>query len=182
MRTSWIVGSIIVVSLIVIVVIFNHQAGRQTLSLNEIFPEEIIEEGIEDNGTGEREAATLIFNPPIASVGLKEENATAAKENVVASSGDNTHSEVTISNLENIAFTIQISSFKDKAKADKVFADLKNKGFAPFVITKDLADRGVWYRVYVGEFNTKEEAQALLDKIRVDYPQGFIIAPGKRGQ
>lgn len=71
-------------------------------------------------------------------------------------------------------FTIQAGSFQDKAKADGVADALKKKGYSPTVETKDLGAKGIWYRVYVGGFAIKEEAQGFLETIKKDNPNAFL--------
>lgn len=71
-------------------------------------------------------------------------------------------------------FTIQAASFQDKAKADSAAGSLKKKGYLPTVEMADLGAKGIWYRVYVGGFATKEEAQGFLEAIKKDNPSAFI--------
>lgn len=71
-------------------------------------------------------------------------------------------------------FTIQVASFQDKTRAEIVVEELKKKGYAPIISTKDLAEKGTWHRVFVGDFDTEEQAMSLLDKLRVEYKDSFI--------
>jgi len=71
-------------------------------------------------------------------------------------------------------FVIQVASFQDKKRADVVVEELNKKGDAPMIETKDLGEKGIWYRVYVGGFETKDQAQGLLDIVKKDYPGSFI--------
>ena len=64
-------------------------------------------------------------------------------------------------------YTVQLSAFNDepsaKAKADK----LKKKGFDARVYTVDGKKGGYNYKVHVGSFETRDEAVALLKKLKV---------------
>lgn len=71
-------------------------------------------------------------------------------------------------------FTIQVASFQDKARAEIVANGLKQKGYQPVVSFKELPDKGTWYRVFVGDFDTEEEAKSLLEKLKEDYKGSFI--------
>lgn len=71
-------------------------------------------------------------------------------------------------------FTIQVASFQDKARAEIVASSLKQKGYQPAISSKELADKGTWYRVFVGDFDTKEEAKSLLDKLKENHKDSFI--------
>ncbi|MDP8212904.1 MAG: SPOR domain-containing protein [Candidatus Zapsychrus exili] len=73
------------------------------------------------------------------------------------------------------SFVIQVASLKAKVNAEKISEDLISKGFSPFIVKRNLKDKGVWYRIYVGEFSTKEEAKELLGKIRLIRKNSFII-------
>ena len=63
-------------------------------------------------------------------------------------------------------FTIQIRSSPNESDA-KQFADsLKAGGFDAYVMRADLGTKGIWYRVRVGRFNSREEAQREIGKLR----------------
>jgi cell division septation protein DedD len=70
--------------------------------------------------------------------------------------------------------TIQVASFQDKARAEIVVNDLKQKGYQPVISSKELPDKGTWYRVFVGDFATEEETKSLLDKLKESYKDSFI--------
>lgn len=71
-------------------------------------------------------------------------------------------------------FTIQVASFQDKSRAEIVLNDLKQKGYQPVISPKELPEKGTWYRVFVGDFDTEEEAKSLLDKLKEEYKDSFI--------
>jgi cell division septation protein DedD len=71
-------------------------------------------------------------------------------------------------------FTIQVASFQDKSRAEIVANDLKQKGYQPVISPKELPDKGTWYRVFVGDFATEEEAKSLLGKLKENYKDSFI--------
>ena len=71
-------------------------------------------------------------------------------------------------------FTIQVASFHDKARAELVSEELKKKGYIPVISAKDLGDKGTWYRVWVGDFESEEKARELLKTLKEDYKDSFI--------
>jgi cell division septation protein DedD len=71
-------------------------------------------------------------------------------------------------------FTIQVASFQDKARAELVSEELKKKGYIPVISAKDLGDKGTWYRVWVGDFESEEKARELLKRLKEDYKDSFI--------
>jgi len=73
-----------------------------------------------------------------------------------------------------VGFTIQVASFQDKARAELVSEELKKKGYIPVISAKDLGDKGIWYRVSVGDFESEEKARELLKTLKEDYKDSFI--------
>jgi cell division protein FtsN len=71
-------------------------------------------------------------------------------------------------------FTIQVASFQDKTRAEIVANGLKQKGYQPAISSKELPEKGTWYRVFVGDFDTEEEAKSLLDKLKEGHKDSFI--------
>jgi cell division septation protein DedD len=56
-------------------------------------------------------------------------------------------------------FTLQISSFQDRSEADALLAKLAGAGYKPFMVTSSVPDKGVFFRVRVGDFGSKSDAQ-----------------------
>jgi len=73
-----------------------------------------------------------------------------------------------------VGFTIQVASFQDKARAELTSEELKKKGYIPVISAKDLGDKGIWYRVWVGDFESEEKARELLKTLKEDYKDSFI--------
>lgn len=71
-------------------------------------------------------------------------------------------------------FTIQVASFQDKARAEIVASSLKQKGYQPVISPKELPEKGIWYRVFVGDFESEEKARELLKTLKEDYKDSFI--------
>jgi cell division protein FtsN len=43
--------------------------------------------------------------------------------------------------------------------------ELQNRGFDAWVAWIDLGEMGIWYRVLVGKYKDKNEAQAMADQL-----------------
>lgn len=67
---------------------------------------------------------------------------------------------------ESGGFTIQVRSSPNEAEARQFVDSLKSAGFDAYVMRADLGAKGVWYRVRVGRFQTREEAQREVGKLR----------------
>jgi len=61
-------------------------------------------------------------------------------------------------------YTIQVGSFQDRESAERLALELESKGFDAYVEKAQIPGRGVWYRVRVGTFETKAEAQAWAER------------------
>ncbi len=71
-------------------------------------------------------------------------------------------------------FTIQVASFQDRAKAEIVVKELGKADFSPTISATDLGEKGVWYRVCVGNFDTEDQASEFLKTLKKDYKDSFI--------
>jgi len=71
-------------------------------------------------------------------------------------------------NPRNMIFTdgnkycFQVSSWKNKSKAESEVALLKRKGHNAFITDVNLPGRGLWYRVRIGYFNSLAETENYL--------------------
>ena len=66
-------------------------------------------------------------------------------------------------------FTIQVGSYRNEANAQEFAEELKKKGFNVQTI-KALVKGNIYYRVWVGQFNTLEQAKAfslILDSLGI---------------
>jgi cell division septation protein DedD len=71
---------------------------------------------------------------------------------------------------------LQVASYRDQVNARKLLQDLLSEGYAGTVVQADLGERGVWFRVRVGPFNTGEEAKRALEKLRKERKlKGYIV-------
>jgi DedD protein len=56
-------------------------------------------------------------------------------------------------------FTLQISSFQERAEADALVARLTGSGYKPYLVMSNVPDKGIFFRVRIGEFGSKGDAQ-----------------------
>lgn len=63
-----------------------------------------------------------------------------------------------------LRYTIQIASFQDRESAERLALELESRGLDAYVEKTTIPRRGVWYRVRVGSFATKEEARSWAEK------------------
>jgi cell division septation protein DedD len=64
-------------------------------------------------------------------------------------------------------YSVQVVSVQGREKAESVVKELNGKGY-PVVrmVPTELPGRGTWYRIRVGDFDRREDAEGLINKIR----------------
>jgi len=63
-------------------------------------------------------------------------------------------------------YVIQVASLQDKKKAEDLRERLSSMGYAPYIDSAELSDRGRWYRVKLKGFETKDQAQKVVDGLQ----------------
>jgi len=76
-------------------------------------------------------------------------------------------------------FTLQVISY-DRPEPSRAFADgLRAKGHMAFVVAADVPDRGRYFRVRVGPFKTREQAEAYRHKFEDDEHMNTFVVRDK---
>lgn len=74
-----------------------------------------------------------------------------------------------------LPFTVQISSSRSQKQCYRVATMLRRAGYPAFTSTLQLKDQGVWHRIFIGSFATREAAEELRAKLENDeISDGFI--------
>jgi cell division septation protein DedD len=55
-------------------------------------------------------------------------------------------------------FTLQLSAFPDKADAEEFMRKIQSAGYRPFVVATEIPGKGLFYRVRVGDYATRQGA------------------------
>lgn len=63
-------------------------------------------------------------------------------------------------------YSVQVAAFKDKGSAESMVEKLKDKGYKPYVQEATFSGKEAWYRVRLGPFPTKEEAERVAKKFQ----------------
>jgi len=61
-------------------------------------------------------------------------------------------------------YVVQVAAFRSSSISENEAGKYRNKGYNAFVEAAEIPERGTWYRVKVGNFSTKEEAQNFIKK------------------
>ena len=78
------------------------------------------------------------------------------------------------------AYVLQIGAYKSQGEADAAWNTYKAKhaallsGYSPNVAQADLGDKGVWYRLRIAGFSSKDVASALCDRLKADGGSCFL--------
>jgi cell division protein FtsN len=75
----------------------------------------------------------------------------------------------------NNTFTIQIASLKDSGIADKLVNRLKKGGYPAYRSIGKVPGKGIWYRVRVGNFNSRSEAGFTLKQLKKEKIEAIIV-------
>jgi cell division protein FtsN len=63
-------------------------------------------------------------------------------------------------------YTIQAASLKNARDADRLVAKLKKTGFHAYRAIGKVPGKGIWYRVRVGEYQSRASARRTLNKLK----------------
>ncbi len=170
MRKSWMTW-IIIVFVITVFAVFNYQEGKDAVPLSEIFPDE------------------EVFPVDVAYEFAQEETAPVKGKEALPAPQEAKAvipAETSIQNLvppesisigKTAAYTIQIASFKDKKRAEEALASIKVNVPSAYIASRDLGEKGVWYRIYAGQFERRAEADLTLNDVKQNYDSSFVISP-----
>jgi cell division protein FtsN len=77
--------------------------------------------------------------------------------------------------VRSLPYTIQVSSFRDPRQSMQVAQKLNTGGDPAFTSPVDIAGKGEWYRVYIGNYKTLAEAKtAALDLKRRKFRYAIV--------
>jgi cell division septation protein DedD len=63
-------------------------------------------------------------------------------------------------------YTVNVGSFREMARAERLRKELEEKGYKAFVAKAAIPKKGTWYRVSVGRFPSRVEAEAFSRELK----------------
>ncbi|HTP03713.1 MAG TPA: SPOR domain-containing protein [Nitrospirota bacterium] len=66
-----------------------------------------------------------------------------------------------------LRYTIQIAAYQEKEMAEDDVKKMKTRGYAAFILSSTVPDKGTWYRVRLGSFPNKAAAEKLQKQLQV---------------
>jgi DedD protein len=76
-------------------------------------------------------------------------------------------------------FTLQLGASQNRDDAERMVSRLREKGYAPYIVTADVPGKGTFYRVRMGSFATKEAAGRYLEDFRRETKTEAFVASTK---
>ena len=73
------------------------------------------------------------------------------------------------------SLAVQVASTKDADSADALVEKLKQLGYAAFSIKAEIPNKGTWYRVRVGPYETRSDADQVHQGLTRDKFEGIIV-------
>jgi len=152
-RINWFIPPVVLIAIIVIINVVYNLRNRGT--------------------TKEPSVQEEVFETP--SLGVEGEQDTQDIEMGYESAPTEQWALLDSKEVPKKPFAIQVASLREEDKAELLVEALKKKDYSAYIVTKDLGKKGIWYRVWVGEFETTNQAAETLDELKKDYKDSFII-------
>lgn len=65
-----------------------------------------------------------------------------------------------------LTYSVHIASFKKKNTAEQEVAKIRGEGLEAFQMVVNLPETGPWYRILVGQYESREEALSLANRLK----------------
>ena len=74
------------------------------------------------------------------------------------------------------AFTLQLSASPRRDDAERQASRLREKGYAPYIVSAEVPGKGTWYRVRMGSFPSKDAATRYLQDFKRETQAEAFVA------
>jgi hypothetical protein len=64
-------------------------------------------------------------------------------------------------------YSIYLGSYKSLERAERAISEYREKGLSPYWVKIDLGEKGVWYRVFSGYFQRREQANEFIKQKQI---------------
>lgn len=77
-------------------------------------------------------------------------------------------------------YALQVGSYKNRSQAEELESELKQKGYPTYILKTYIPERGIYYRVRIGDFDNLDEAKQVATALQNKEGKNFIITAGSR--
>src|SRR5579875_339443 len=117
-----------------------------------------------EKGRGESETTNIgeekKLPPPPVSESIKTEAKKTIKKDIAVTPTVETPGK----------YTVQIGSYQKEEEAKRIMKSLMSKGYPAFIKAAEIPGKGTWYRIRIGTFKTREEAELYRDNLKKNDP------------
>ena len=100
----------------------------------------------------------------------------ARTRKVPAASGAAESAPAADTESESVSLTVQAASLKNPEDADRLVSRLKKNGYPAYKTIAVVPQQGIWFRVRVGWFSSRQEADNTLQQLKKDGFDPFIVS------
>lgn len=110
-------------------------------------------------------AARTEASPPSEEPTLSDESKTATDSSVIR-----------VKSADNAKYSVQVGSYPTMKEATSTVEKWKSKGYSSYMMIADIPDRGRWYRVRLGGFESRSDAARYLKELQSkENIEGLIV-------
>ena len=73
-------------------------------------------------------------------------------------------------------YAVQVAASKDRQAAEVMKVELDRKGYPVFIVRELVPEKGYWYRVRIGHYDTREKAAKMIKRLlSQERLEGFLV-------
>lgn len=110
-----------------------------------------------------------VQNKPVEETPLAAQQQTAPQQALDAAAKETAPAKgsfIRVKSGDNAKYSIQIGSYPKLDEASKIEGEWKEKGYPAYIMIADIPDRGRWYRVRIGGFESRQDAGRYLTDLK----------------
>lgn len=70
---------------------------------------------------------------------------------------------------------LQVAAFKKPTEAGRLVLELEKKDYEPYIQQVDLGSKGIWYRVFLGPYATKDKARTAAIRLKAETKREALV-------
>jgi DedD protein len=158
------------------VFIFGFWVGQKLVgrSLDESLRPQVVAKAVPEA----KEVIPSISEKTEVSKALKPDTQAVKEEVRDTDDVKSSHKKIKEAKKRGVYFVLQIASCRERDRADKEAGRWRDKGYRAEVRRADLGpEKGIWYRVHLGEFRSVEEATSFAEKLAQKHNLKSYVIP-----